>query len=71
MAPAADFSEQYYLRLLERRPASVFFVPAGALLARFVRAAVCIKHRRDEHRGLFKQLTLNRGRPMAPASETS
>jgi hypothetical protein len=36
MAPAADFSEQYYLRLLERRPASVFFVPAGALLARFV-----------------------------------
>jgi hypothetical protein len=27
-------------------------------------------HRRDE-RGLFKQVTLNRGRPMAPASETA
>jgi hypothetical protein len=25
----------------------------------------------DEHRGLFKQVALNRGWPMAPASETS
>src|SRR5258708_39063191 len=25
----------------------------------------------DEHRGLFKQVTLNRGRPMAPASEVT
>jgi hypothetical protein len=25
----------------------------------------------DEHRGLVKPVTLNRGRPMAPASETS
>jgi hypothetical protein len=25
----------------------------------------------DEHRGLFKPVTLNRGRPMAPASEVT
>jgi hypothetical protein len=25
----------------------------------------------DEHRGLFKQVALNRGRPMAPTSETA
>jgi hypothetical protein len=25
----------------------------------------------DEHRILFKEVTLDRGRPMAPASETS
>jgi hypothetical protein len=37
----------------------------------WVRNALQSRHRRDEHRGLFKQVALNRGRPVAPANETS
>jgi hypothetical protein len=28
-------------------------------------------HRREQHSGLFKEVTLNRGRPMSMAGETS
>jgi hypothetical protein len=41
MAPRPTFAEPYYLRLLERRPAPVFFVPAGPLLARIVKQPLC------------------------------
>jgi hypothetical protein len=37
----------------------------------WVRNALQSRHGRDEHRGLFKKVTLNRGRPMAPASEVT